>query len=375
MTSLAALLVLTGLALLSRHHDDDHRLTVIFASTTSLYRGAQVKVLGVRVGTVESIRVVGDHVEVTMSYRDDVRLPADVHAVVVPPSVVGDRFVQLTPAYTSGPVLADGAHLGLAHSGVPLELDDTYRALDQVATSFGPHGANRDGALSRLVSAGADSLRGRGRLFNTTVRELADAIATLAGSSGDINATTTHLADLSTRLAASDTTIRRLVSSLVAVGGELDSQGGALVRAVTALDRALGRVATFTRQNRSTLHRGLADLTSVSSTLRRHTAELEEILDLAPVGLVNLLRTYVPRNWDPTHRGRSSVDGRTGAQNLHAALFQDLDSQLGYTLAALCDRLPPGSAARLEPFCSALDRAGGDLGRVLEQAYHQGAPR
>ncbi len=134
VTSVIALLVLAGLAVLVPSLDEDRPgLTVMFPSTTSLYEGAQVKVLGVRVGTVESIEVEGTQVRVSMTYDPDVKIPADVHAVIVPPSVVGDRFVQLTPAYTGGEVLADGATLGIERSGVPLELDDTYRALDQVA--------------------------------------------------------------------------------------------------------------------------------------------------------------------------------------------------------------------------------------------------
>lgn len=375
VVSVAALLVLAGLVGLRPALTEDLRtLSVLFPRTTNLYDGAQVKVLGVRIGTVDEIEVEGTRVRVTMSYESDVKLPADVHAVIVPPSVVGDRFVQLAPAYTGGEVLADGAALGLERSSVPLELEDTYRALDQVAGSLGPRGANRDGALSRLISAGAANLRGRGRLLNSTVRDLADAIAVLAGSSQSINGTTSNLGRITRRLAGSDATIRSLVRNLVAVATELNSQGDGLVDAVTTLDRALGSVADFARENRANLRGSVSDLTSVSSVLRRHLRELEEITDLAPVGLVNLLKTYVPRNWDPTDRSTSTINGRTGSQNLHAALLQDLDLQLSYTFGAFCASLPADAATRMAPFCTALEAAGGDLGRLLVDAYGNRAP-
>jgi len=373
ITSAVALLVLVGLAVLVPSLDEDRpELSVMFPSTTSLYEGAQVKVLGVRVGTVESIEVEGTQVRVSMSYDPDVKIPADVHAVIVPPSVVGDRFVQLTPAYTGGEVLADGAALGIERSGVPLELDDTYRALDQVADALGPQGANDDGALSRLIAAGADNLRGRGRLLNTTVRQLADAIGVLADSSGDINGTTSELARLNSRLVGSDETIRQLVGNLVAVATELNGQGQQLSDSVTTLDRALGRVAAFARDNRTNLRDSLADLTSVSVALRRHTRELEEITDLAPVGLVNLMNTYVPRNWDPTNPKGTVVDGRTGSQNLHAVMLQELDTQLSYTFGALCASLPKPASTELAPFCTALEGAGGSLGALLVEIYRSG---
>jgi phospholipid/cholesterol/gamma-HCH transport system substrate-binding protein len=349
-------------------------MTVMFPSTTSLYQGAQVKVLGVRVGTVDSIQVKGTQVQVELSYDPEVKLPADVHAVIVPPSVVGDRFVQLAPAYTGGPVLQDRARLGITRAGVPLELEDTYRALDKTAVGLGPRGAGRDGALAHLISASADNMRGRGRLFNTTIRSFADAIATLAGSSDDINGTTTNLARFNRRLAASDATIRRLVVSLVAVSTELNGQGDELTRAVTALDRALGDVAVFAKHNRSSLRSNLAGLTSVSSALRRHTRELEEVTELGPVGLTNLFKTYVARNWDPDHPGQSTIAGRTGSQNLHAVGAQDLDTQLSYTMSAFCASLPAAEATRLAPFCDALEAAGGDVGKVILEAYRQGGP-
>ena len=48
--------------------------------------------------------------------------------MIVAPSIVGDRFVQLTPVYEGGEVLADGAVLDTDRTSIPLELDQIYRA-------------------------------------------------------------------------------------------------------------------------------------------------------------------------------------------------------------------------------------------------------
>ncbi|MFL6089092.1 MAG: MCE family protein [Aeromicrobium sp.] len=377
LTKLVALAVIAALAFaaVGLLRPDPRHVSVMFPSTTSLYEGAQVKVLGVRVGKVESIDVVGTQVRVAMAYDPEVKIPADVHAIVVPPSIVGDRFVQLAPAYTGGPVLPDDAKLDATRAGIPLELDDTYRALDQLATSLGPTGANKDGAVSSLITAGADNLRGRGQLINSTVRELADAISVLAGSSDDFNGTTTNMARLTKKLAGSDATIRRLAVSLVAVSSMLNDEGDNLGTAVTSLNRALKGVARLTEDNRSNLRDATQDLTSVSTALRRHTKELEEVVDLAPVGLNNLMNIYVPRNWDPNNPAASTINGRTGSQNLHAKIFEDLSTQLGYAMTAACDSMTPEAAAQMAPLCTALKAAGGNLGTVIDSIYHQDATR
>ena len=67
--------------------------------------------LGVAVGTVDKVTPSGTDVVVTMHYDADVNVPADAKAVIVSPSIVGDRYIQLTPVYKSGPKLADGAVL------------------------------------------------------------------------------------------------------------------------------------------------------------------------------------------------------------------------------------------------------------------------
>src|SRR5689334_8989922 len=113
------LLALAVLLVVRSGGNGERTLTATFPRTTSLYAGARVKVLGVAVGKVDSIKVKGTSVEVRMSYDKNVDLPLDVHALIVPPSIVGDRFIQLAPVYTDGAVLPDDARLGLDRTGVP----------------------------------------------------------------------------------------------------------------------------------------------------------------------------------------------------------------------------------------------------------------
>lgn len=366
-----ALVALIGWTLL-KPDDGTRHLIATFERTTSLYAGAKVKVLGVRVGTVEKITVRGTAVEVEISYDADVDLPADVHAVIVPPSIVGDRFVQLAPAYTTGAKLGDDARLGLDRTGIPLELDDTYRSLDQLATSLGPQGANADGALSRFVDAAAANLDGNGRQFNDTIRQLSGALGILADGSDDIDGTIANLADISQTFAGKDEDVRRLVGSLARVGTELDAQRGDLTSAVTDLRTALGIVGDFTRKHRGEITGTVTNLEKVSRNLAEHSEELGRLTSLAPVGLTSLLNIYVPKNWDVAHPEDTPVTGRAGNQALRAPLFEDLQVQLGYTLTQVCEKGNPAQQGQLSAFCFALGQAGGNIGALLSTLLAKG---
>ena len=107
-----ALVVMCGLLLVSEVAAPDTKLvTVSFPQAVSIYEGSDVVIMGVKVGKVASLEPKGDHVDAVIEYESDYKLPKDVKAAIVTPTLVADRFVQLTPAYTGGPAMADGGEI------------------------------------------------------------------------------------------------------------------------------------------------------------------------------------------------------------------------------------------------------------------------
>src|SRR6476660_1654845 len=158
-------------ALVMFQGDDQKTLTAKFPRTISIYEGSDVRVLGVPIGKVDSVTPSGTDVVVTMSYDPSVKIPADAKAVIIAPSIVGDRYVQLTPTYEQGDqVIADGAVLGQDRTAVPLELDQIYSSMDDLTVALGPTGANKDGALSDLLESTAKNFGGEGAQFPQTIQ-------------------------------------------------------------------------------------------------------------------------------------------------------------------------------------------------------------
>ncbi|WP_020575523.1 MCE family protein [Actinopolymorpha alba] len=276
---------------------DPPRKTLVasFPRTIGLYVGSDVRVLGVPIGRVDRITPQGTSVRVEMSYDAEQKVPAGAKAVVAAPSIVADRYVQLTPVYTSGPVLADGAELTLERTAVPVELDRIYESLDDLAVALGPHGANQDGALSRLLRTGADNLDGQGGRLHDTVGELADASETLAGGREDLFATVRQLQAFTSTLAASDAQVREFNTDLASVADQLAGERADLQKALDNLAVALTDISSFVRDNREEVRANVDGLTELSKTLVKQQDALREVLDTAPVALANLDRTYNPR--------------------------------------------------------------------------------
>jgi phospholipid/cholesterol/gamma-HCH transport system substrate-binding protein len=268
------------------------RLVAHFTSTIGVHPGSDLRVLGVRVGEVTAVTPEGPTVRVDLRYDTTYDFPADVQAIIVSPSIVSDRYIQLTPAYSGGPTLADGADLAVSRTAVPLEVDDVYRSLDQLNRALGPSGANANGALADLVATARKNLEGNGDQLNGTISGLSDALSTVARGRADLFATVTNLADFTTALARSDDQVRQFNQRLAAVGDQLAAERDDLAAALRTLGTALADIKVFIRDNRNALVSNVAALADVTGILVRQQQAIMTVLDVAPLALSNLNLLY-----------------------------------------------------------------------------------
>jgi phospholipid/cholesterol/gamma-HCH transport system substrate-binding protein len=287
-------LLLVAAAFTMFRGDESKTLTAHFPRTISIYEGSDVRVLGVPVGTVDTVTPSGTDVVVTMHYDADVQVPDDAKAVIVAPSVVGDRYVQLTPVYDGGAVLADGAKLGEDRTAVPLELDQIYTSIDDLTVALGPTGANKEGALTDLLESTAENFGGQGAKFNTTVKDFSRLSKTLDDNKEELFGSARKLEGFIGTLATNDKTVRRFNDSLSNVSEMLSGERDELSQALANLSTALGQVSSFVKENRDVLGRNISGLNRVSKVLVKRRGELDQILDSAPLALNNLALTYNP---------------------------------------------------------------------------------
>lgn len=306
-------------------------VTAYFTSTAALFEDNSVDVLGVPVGTITKIEPQGTTVRVQMRITDSsLKLPADVRAVEVSPSMVTGRYVQLTPTWSGGPELADGAVIPVERTAVPLGVDDLTRTATELANALGPNGANAKGALSDVLNVGAQNLDGNGQKLNDTIHNLGELSGTLANSRQDLFGTVTELQSFVSMLAANDRQVREFNGRLADVSGFLANERGDLGAAVSELSIALGDVANFVRDNRSEIKSNVDKLTDVTAVLVKQQKALAEILDVAPAALGNLSNTY---------------NGSSGTLDTRA----DINELSTPSVVLICQALKRGTPANLPP--------------------------
>jgi phospholipid/cholesterol/gamma-HCH transport system substrate-binding protein len=291
------LVLLVGAALLLMPSSDQKHVTAEFPRTISLYKGSDVKILGVAVGKVDDVDPSGTKVIVKFHYDGKYKVPADAKAAVISPSIVGDRFIQLTPAYTKGAVMQDGAHLGIDRTATPLELDQIFGSITDLTTALGPEGANKPdqsgtGALTRLLDSTARNFGGQGVQFNQTLHNLSELTKTLADNKDELFGSLSQVESFTNTLARNDDTVRRFNDSLASGAQLLADEREDLAAVLKNLSVAMTQVRSFVAENKTLLSSNIKQLNQLSKVLVKNRDALDETLTTAPVALNNLFLAY-----------------------------------------------------------------------------------
>lgn len=289
---IVAVLLLAATFFVFTGGEGDRTLTAHFSRAVAIYKGSEVRLMGVRIGTVDAVVPEGDSVRIEMSYDSTYKLPADAKAMIVTPTLVADRFVQISPAWTEGAVMQDGADIPLDKTASPVEIDRIYKSLAELSDTLGPNGVNKTGALDELISAGANALRGQGKLANETINNLSAAAQVFGDNSGALFSSVRQLSELTEVLAANDRFVNEFMGDLAGVSTQLAGERDELQAALAALARAVGTVRSFVHDNRDLVEAEIKELSSVISAVAKEKDALGTALQLAPLGLGNLTTAF-----------------------------------------------------------------------------------
>jgi len=274
-------------------------ITALFTTATAIYPGDQVRVAGVRVGSITSIEPQGTKAKVTLAVDRGVPIPADARAVIVAQNLVGARYVQLAPAFgadgdTSGPTMRDGDVIDVDRTAVPVEWDEIKTQLMRLSTDLGPGTAASTSSVGRFIDSAADAMDGNGDKLRETIRQLTGLSRILADGSGDITDIIANLQTFVTVLRDSSTQIVQFQDRLATVSSVLDGSRSELDAALTNLSSAVDDVQRFVAGSRNQTAEQVERLADVVGNLSANQLALKNLLHVAPNAIGNSYNIYNP---------------------------------------------------------------------------------
>jgi phospholipid/cholesterol/gamma-HCH transport system substrate-binding protein len=265
-----------------------------FANTNGLFVGDEVRILGVPVGKIDAITPSPDHVKVSLWYDSKYKVPANAAAVILSPSLVTARAIQLTPAYTSGPVMHTHAVISQDRTAVPVEWDELRQQLQKLTDTLQPTRPGGVSTLGALINTSADNLRGQGSNIRDSVINLSQTMSALGDHSNDIFGTFKNISILVSALQNSTDLMRQLNQSLASVTGLLADDPDEVANAVSDLNETIGDVHQFVADNRETVGTTTDKLASITTALNQSLGDIKQTLHVTPTVFQNFLNIYQP---------------------------------------------------------------------------------
>jgi phospholipid/cholesterol/gamma-HCH transport system substrate-binding protein len=269
-------------------------LVAYFDNSNGIFVGDEVRIVGVPVGEIDKIEPEPQRVKISFWLDDRYKVPADAKAVILSPTLVTSRAIQLTPAYTSGAVMADNAVIGQDRTAVPVEFDDFRKQLQKLNDALQPTQPGGVSPLGALVNTTAGNLRGQGATIRDTIIKLSQAISALGDHSNDLFSTLKNLSILVSALHGSSDLLAQLNQNLANVTHLVANDPNEVADAVRDLGDLAGELSSFVDVNRESLGTTSDKLASVSQALKDSIPDIKEVLHVAPGTLQNFLNIYQP---------------------------------------------------------------------------------
>ncbi|BBY33819.1 MCE family protein [Mycolicibacter minnesotensis] len=291
-------------------------VTAQFDSAAGLYEGNVVAVLGMPVGTIKKVTPKGEYVEAEFTVDRGVKIPADVHAVTINTSILTARQIELTPAYSGGPVLADRTTIGLNRTRTPVAFDRVLDMLDKVSKSLGGDGKG-NGPVADVINAGADIADGNGEKIKSALSELSRALR-LSSDRGEVTgdqltSIITNLSSLMDAAARNDAKLRQFGSTTRQLSQMLANEDFGTGRTGRKFNEIVTQATSLLQANRDNLKQSILNGDTAVTALVEKQRDLAELIDVMPLTMENLY---------------NAIDTNNGAFRLHVLVDKVLiDSQ------------------------------------------------
>jgi phospholipid/cholesterol/gamma-HCH transport system substrate-binding protein len=326
VTTLATAMLAVTIGDISFGERTDYK--AVFSDVTGLTKGDDVRIAGVRVGSVKDIAVHDrDKAIVTFSVDGDASLNQGTNATIRYRNLVGQRYVALTQGIGSGAPLNAGDTIPIDRTHPALDLTVLFNGFKPLFAALSPDDINR---LSYEIIR---VFQGEGGTVDSLLSSTASVTTELADRDKVIGELIVNLNDVLETLGSRDQQLSDLIVRLQQFVSGLTSDRDAILGSLDDISGLAAQTAGLLRDARPALATDIDRLRRVVSTLDRHRADIDNALQILPIKLAKIGRTASYGSWFNFYlcnfKGRVKVPGAGG---------QELVIPIDYnTNAARCD--------------------------------------
>jgi phospholipid/cholesterol/gamma-HCH transport system substrate-binding protein len=267
----------------------ENTYTVIYDNVEGLTAANQVSVSGMKVGQVKKVELIaGNKVQVTLSVRKDLPLPADTKAMLSSDGLLGGKLIRLEMGKSTKMLQNEGVMLAGRETGISDLIKEKalplLRNLDSLTFSLR--------IVTRSFEATGSSVNGLVKNTDRTVVTLGASLnSTIAENKVNLAGITANMKSLSGNLIETERSLKPLIGKFSSIADSLSALKVSQALATTQKSlEGLQKIMAGIEAGQGSVGKLLKD-DSLYTNLNRSVADLDKLLidfRLAPKRYVNV---------------------------------------------------------------------------------------
>ena len=267
----------------------------VFTDVTGLSPGHEVRIAGVRVGSVDDIRVADDrnHAVVTFDVASTSVLTQGTVATIKYRNLVGERYIALTQGAGGAAPLEADATIPPERTHPALDLTVLFNGFKPLFAALSPKDVNE--LSGEIISV----LQGEGGSINSLLAHTASLTSTLADRDQVIGRTIDDLTTVLDTVSQNADSFGSLLDQLQRFVSGLAADRKAIGQSLTNINSVTAELADLLHDDRPVVKEDLAQLRTLAGTLAEpgNTREFEQFVQRAPGKVRTITRTATYGSW------------------------------------------------------------------------------
>ncbi|WP_182379150.1 MlaD family protein [Nocardioides sp. WS12] len=263
-----------------------------FVDATGVNKGDDIRIAGVKVGTVQKIEVLGaDRAKVTFNVDAETVVDQATHASIRYRNLIGQRYISLTQQGDGGDRLDEGDALPVARTKPALDLTVLFNGFKPLFQALSPDDINK---LSFEI---VQVFQGEGGTVEGLLGSTASITQTLADRDQVIGELLDNLDYVLDHVADRDEQLTQLIDSFRGLIGGLNDDREAILSSLDSISELSVQTAALVTDIKDPLVKDIKELRKVAGNLDRNRQEIDRSLQVLPIKLTKIGRTATYGSW------------------------------------------------------------------------------
>jgi phospholipid/cholesterol/gamma-HCH transport system substrate-binding protein len=259
-----------------------------FVDATGVVKGDDVRVAGVKVGSVTDVEIV-DRTRALVSFDVDADVSVNLatHAAIRYRNLVGQRYISLTQEVGDTTALEEDAVIDVKNTSPALDLTVLFNGFKPLFQALSPDDINQ---LSFEI---VQVFQGEGGTLESLLDHTASVTQTLADRDDVISDLITNLDDVLDRVADRDDELSDLILTFKQLVKGLKQDRGPILDSLEQISALSEQTADLVTGIRKPFTNDIAQLRRFAENVNRNKGELDRALQVLPIKLEKVGRTAI----------------------------------------------------------------------------------